>query len=159
MDVKSVRSCFARASVRHRMQSSVCKLHLLKGSTDRAASARGATVGERRRVDFRTQHVGLQDDKIISPRRDLAIRHPAVPNGSAFAIDVFTRGGYPTFTKRFQRQGGLCPRSNCGGAAEGGFSNSTRSALEWRDRFSSSRSSDASPSRRERLCFRDRRFF
>ena len=68
------------------------------------------------------------------------------------------RGGYPTFTQRFQRQGGLCPRRYCEGGRRSEFSNSNRCALGWRDRFSSSRSSDPSPSRRERLCFRDRRF-
>ena len=54
--------------------------------------------------------------------------------------------------------GGLCPRSDCKGAAGGGFSNSNRRTQRWRDRFSSSRSSDPSPSCRDRLCFRDRRF-
>ena len=40
-------------------------------------------------MDFRSQIVGLKDGGIASPRRDLAIRHPPVPIGSTFAIDVF----------------------------------------------------------------------
>ena len=55
-------------------------------------------------------------------------------------------------------RGAACPRSYCEGGRRSEFSNSNRCALGWRDRFSSSRSSDPSPSRRERLCFRDRRF-
>ena len=52
---------------------------------------------------------------------------------------------------------GACPRSYCGGGRRGVTWNSNRCAQGWRDRFFSSRSSDASPCRRERLYFRDRR--
>ena len=56
------------------------------------------------------------------------------------------------------RRGG-CPMSYCWGDERRGVArNSNRSALRRRDRSSSSRSSDRSPRRRERLYFRDRRF-
>ena len=60
-----------------------------KKSLYTAACARVATVRERQGVDFRTKIVGLKDGGIASPRRDLAIRHPPVAIGSAFAIDIF----------------------------------------------------------------------